>query len=74
MSNRALTLVGRQGRGQQGQEWMWKLLVPGAELGLSILSCPPPSSLLFSHFSPTFSKAVFEKRRTENTNLLKMKP
>lgn len=39
VSNRALTPVSRQGREQQGQEWMWKLLVPGAELGLSIPSC-----------------------------------
>lgn len=69
--NRVLTPVGRQGR---GQEWTWRFLVPGAELGLSIFSCLPLSLPLLSNFSPTFSKAAFEKRRTENTNLLKMKP
>lgn len=49
-SNRVLTPVGRQGRGQQGQEWTWKFLVPGAEQGLSIFSCLPlslPLSLFF---------------------------
>lgn len=60
MSNIALTLVGRQGKGQQGQEWTQKLLVPGAELSLSILSCPSPFLLLFSHSFPTFSKALTE--------------
>lgn len=54
VGNRALRLTGRQGRGQQGQEWTQKLLVSEAEL-LSFL-------LLFGYFFPTFSKAVFEKR------------